>query len=373
METKNKTVANLGKNGISTVWAYVLCIYLMVIETIPTIFSESWAENLSILGTIPEALLWYWICRRLFSEQKMKKDTYILMMTSYGMMLLSELFSFFGETEIVGYISLLIAGVTAIISMIMIWIRYDGAMKKYAIWSIVSFVGYLAVLLIFGDPAEMGSTGMDRFIMKYLVLPLLMWPYMVLIDVLCEGGDEDDTDDNGNVYADEMTVEPREESSSAAKPIRDEAVGQKNAAVKIIVLVISAIIIIASAFYCISLLNEDSDTETEYGSAFIKLEENTKLTPRDNYYWGTIVVSANKDGYTNIREKPNAASAIVGIMCDGVKSEQNINGAVCDVWENYAKLYGREGNWLHVETNGAEGYVHISQVEVIENGIAVEK
>lgn len=368
-----KTVANLGKNGISTVWVYVLCIYLALISMIPVIIAEGWAENLSILGTIPEALLWYWICRRLFSEQKMEKDMYILIVISYGLMVLSDIFSFLEETETAESISALIGLVTGIISMIMMWIRYDGAMKKYAIWSIICGVGLIVALLIFGDPAEMGFIGLDR-VVKGLFVVLLSLPYLLLIDVLRE--DEEETPDENEiaqVLVNETTVEPKEESSAVEKTIREEAVVQKKAAVKIIVLVISAIIIIASALYCVRLLNEDSDTGAEYGSTFMELEENPTPTHYDNYYFGTIVVSANKDSYTNIREKPSTTSTIVGILYDGVKSEQGINGEVCEVWENFAKLYGREGNWLQVGTNDTEGYVHISQVKVIENGIAVEK
>lgn len=193
---EQKIVANLGKNGISTVWTYVLCTYLALISMISIIISEDWAENLSILGTIPEALLWYWICRRLFSEQKMEKDMYILIMISYGMVLLSEVFLFFRETETAGYIFSFICLVAVIIWEILILIRYDGAMKKYAIWSIICCVGLNIAFLIFGDPSEMDVTGGDRIIMKYLVIPLSVWPDVVLIDVLCEGDEDEYSGEN---------------------------------------------------------------------------------------------------------------------------------------------------------------------------------
>lgn len=189
METKRKIVANLGKNGIGTVWAAVICTYLAAINVISVYF-----EDLYIAGLIPEMVLWCWLCNRLLSEQKIKEDMCILILIYYGMSLLLNVLSFFIETDMF-YLSS-VALILAFVMYIMMWIRYDGAMKKYAIWSIVSFVGCLAVSLIFGDPAEMGSTGMDRVIKKYLVFPLLIWPYTVLYDVLREEDGDEDSDEN---------------------------------------------------------------------------------------------------------------------------------------------------------------------------------
>lgn len=186
-----------------------------------------------------------------------------------------------------------------------------------------------------------------------------------------------------------------------AGPVETKIPKRKYKVLTIIAIFVSVVVSILSVWYMIHVFSEDSGENMKCNGAFIELDEenpapihetvmerqptelnedsdaesekNPDPTACVNYYFGTIVVSANKDGYTNIREEPNTKSEIVGVLYDEVKSERNVNGVDCEVWENYAKLSGREGNWLQVETNGAEGYVHISQVEIIENGIAVKK
>lgn len=197
MKTNNKIIANLGRDGISTLWATLLCVYLMIIELL-CFFADSWnmgwMNNLSILGTIPEALLWYWICKKMHAQQTMRKDLYVLIMSSYGLFLLFDILSFSDITEIPAMILGLMATIIGIISFVMIMGRYDGAFKEYAKWSIICVVGLL-ISSFLGDYFDM-NIETDRGWMKlFVILDLL--PYEFLRQILYEG-DEDGISDEDN-------------------------------------------------------------------------------------------------------------------------------------------------------------------------------
>lgn len=82
-----------------------------------------------------------------------------------------------------------------------------------------------------------------------------------------------------------------------------------------------------------------------------------------------IVVSSNADGYVNVRKSSSVESEILCTLKNGKKVKVSVDGIEQEVWDKYAYFIGREGKWIEVQTvNGVKGYVHVSQVSIINDG-----
>ena len=163
-------------------WSIVVWIAaaLNVASTIMELVENSWAGVVSLAGTIVGILLWAFIIVDLSKRNAIKPFLLVLLILTFSLQIIGDISSLFGVESSLSFLF----GLSWLVALIYIIASYSGAFRMYAIVEIVCFI-CLMVLAVLSVVNDFSIT--NKGIMKGIIFPLLIAPYIFLERAITEG------------------------------------------------------------------------------------------------------------------------------------------------------------------------------------------
>ena len=161
---------------------------LDIFSTIIDLMDNDWSDYITLVSIIVEIVLWSAILSHLHKREAIKPVLLVIIILSLAMSLFSEMASLFLEDD---YYVWLISFLVDCLSFIAIIPSYSGALRKYAIISLICVMGILSLSFLFVkyDLLDFSSVTSSKYII-IAIAGLIYLPYQALAKALTEGKDE---------------------------------------------------------------------------------------------------------------------------------------------------------------------------------------